>query len=629
MARGCSGCRRANDSSLMRESAAAVHRLVDHPGDLGQFGAILHPVGDHLDAAGDHREDVIEIMRHAAGELADRFHLLGLVQLPFGLPRCRDVVIDDDGALPLAGAVGNGAPAGDQPDHAGFAGPADTDLDIVKILAARGASEQGLIRRDRRGAIRVEAVKGPGPARRAVWRHIADQTLPHRIAEQHAALGVDHQHRIGHAVDGLVEHLRLATERLGLLGEALGHVGEGGGKDADLAGEPPGHRHRPATGESVDRLGDLDQRPCHRSGQQYRQQDGEQHGGAGGEQVGAPRRAGRSQQHGIGIGLDDAEPRAISHLRSSQRHRHLRAAGIRDHRGAAPGGADRAGKPGQLLLPAVALAELETEGMAGVRVQQEVAIGIDQVDQRILVHGGADPFEDRTQVEVDDDDAERLASGVVQRRGEAHHRHVRHFQRAMLLVELDRRNVNFAGWQHDAAAEIATVALGRELLLRHNARGMVRSGAVDADDLAAAIGEADQAKLLDGRLGLRLREIDALDALAPDLGRSAADRIVASGLDGAHQRVMGGHRAHAEHVAAQTAQIDVEHAEPGARLGAEPLQCRRHHRRLDAVIADQSRRRGAEHQPGHRDHQACRKIHAGIRTPLAARSDQLSRTGCM
>ena len=33
-------------------------------------------------------EQIVEVMRHAAGELADRFHLLGVSQLSFGFREC-------------------------------------------------------------------------------------------------------------------------------------------------------------------------------------------------------------------------------------------------------------------------------------------------------------------------------------------------------------------------------------------------------------------------------------------------------------------------------------------------------------------------------------------------------------
>ena len=41
-------------------------------------GSLCDRVGQNFDRSGDDRQDIVEVMRDAAGELADRFHLLGL-----------------------------------------------------------------------------------------------------------------------------------------------------------------------------------------------------------------------------------------------------------------------------------------------------------------------------------------------------------------------------------------------------------------------------------------------------------------------------------------------------------------------------------------------------------------------
>jgi len=46
----------------------------------------LRTIRDQLGVANDGSEQVIEIVRHAAGELTDRFHLLRVPQLFFLLP---------------------------------------------------------------------------------------------------------------------------------------------------------------------------------------------------------------------------------------------------------------------------------------------------------------------------------------------------------------------------------------------------------------------------------------------------------------------------------------------------------------------------------------------------------------
>ena len=78
VSRGCSGCLRANASrcwvrSAPREAASSIIRVM-----AASCGLSFDRIGQDLDRAGDDGEDVVEVMGDAAGELADRFHLLGL-----------------------------------------------------------------------------------------------------------------------------------------------------------------------------------------------------------------------------------------------------------------------------------------------------------------------------------------------------------------------------------------------------------------------------------------------------------------------------------------------------------------------------------------------------------------------
>ena len=63
---------------MLGQIGAARGRLVDHPGDGGELRLVLDGIGQDLDRPGDDGQDIVEVMRDAAGELADRFHLLGL-----------------------------------------------------------------------------------------------------------------------------------------------------------------------------------------------------------------------------------------------------------------------------------------------------------------------------------------------------------------------------------------------------------------------------------------------------------------------------------------------------------------------------------------------------------------------
>ena len=63
---------------MLGEIGAARRGLVDHPRDGGELRLALDRVGQDFDRPGDHGQDVVEVVRDAAGELADGFHLFGL-----------------------------------------------------------------------------------------------------------------------------------------------------------------------------------------------------------------------------------------------------------------------------------------------------------------------------------------------------------------------------------------------------------------------------------------------------------------------------------------------------------------------------------------------------------------------
>ena len=100
----------------------------------------------------------------------------------------------------------------------------DHDLDIVDRLAAGSAGDRRLGGWKRRHAIGQIAIIGAYPIRRPdVWA-IPEQGLGRRIGDDHAALPVRHQHRVGHAGDGCGQNLRivpLGVFRPPLLGDVV------------------------------------------------------------------------------------------------------------------------------------------------------------------------------------------------------------------------------------------------------------------------------------------------------------------------------------------------------------------------------------------------------------------------
>ena len=84
---GSSGCWRekaSNRAVKHRGPARALGGIVDAGGDLGMLLAGQPPFR-HVERAGDDGEHIVEIVGDAAGQLADRFHLLHLADLGLGL----------------------------------------------------------------------------------------------------------------------------------------------------------------------------------------------------------------------------------------------------------------------------------------------------------------------------------------------------------------------------------------------------------------------------------------------------------------------------------------------------------------------------------------------------------------
>ena len=91
---------------MLDQLAAAFRRLVDQFGRLLQLRLMRKARDQRFGGAGDHRQHVVEVVRDAAGELADGVELLRLQQLVFGFARGGGVVIDQrraaDGARAIA-----------------------------------------------------------------------------------------------------------------------------------------------------------------------------------------------------------------------------------------------------------------------------------------------------------------------------------------------------------------------------------------------------------------------------------------------------------------------------------------------------------------------------------------------
>ena len=93
--RGCSTCRRLNASSWP-VSAAARAAAFWISSAWRRSRASSMPRDQELAVAGDRGQQVVEVVRDAAGEAADRLHLLGLAELRLELLLARQVAHDGD-----------------------------------------------------------------------------------------------------------------------------------------------------------------------------------------------------------------------------------------------------------------------------------------------------------------------------------------------------------------------------------------------------------------------------------------------------------------------------------------------------------------------------------------------------
>ena len=89
----------AEGEEPLRQVGALLRRRHDQLGDL-LHRRVVDLVAEDLRVPQDHGEQVVEIVRDAAGQMAERFHLLRLLQLRFQLHALRLVGEDaDDNAM--------------------------------------------------------------------------------------------------------------------------------------------------------------------------------------------------------------------------------------------------------------------------------------------------------------------------------------------------------------------------------------------------------------------------------------------------------------------------------------------------------------------------------------------------
>ena len=149
-----SGWRRPKASNCADQCRALLGRARGHRRELGQLG-LLELQGKDLAIAEDDREQIVEVVRDAAGELPDGIHALGL-----GRALLQLVLLGHVAADAIAGLVfldpGHGPEHGDD----GSVGP---DMAIAHREQELACRPQAIVP-DRQGAIVVMDEIEPGAA---------------------------------------------------------------------------------------------------------------------------------------------------------------------------------------------------------------------------------------------------------------------------------------------------------------------------------------------------------------------------------------------------------------------------------------------------------------------------------
>ena len=154
---GLSACRRENASSWRVSPAPRCGGLAHAVHEALAPRRVGLPV-QHLEAAGDHHQQIVEVVRHAAGELPDRLDLLRLPQRLLDPGPFRHLPVQLDGSPPRAPGCGRprgppapgpparGPPAGRGPRYCRWRARTAAWIVLVSVIACTGRSSSETLR---------------------------------------------------------------------------------------------------------------------------------------------------------------------------------------------------------------------------------------------------------------------------------------------------------------------------------------------------------------------------------------------------------------------------------------------------------------------------------------------------
>ena len=240
----------AEGDDLVHQVAAALTGLLDlrQPGG-GRVAGIQRLLGQRP-VAQDHRQDVVEVMRDAAGQRADGFHLLRLQQLAFqchppglGLLALGDVGDHRQPPVALARLVEDRAGGQRGPQVGAVLAPEAQ----VRVPGVAGVGQR-LAHRGHRQAAGVVHEVGPRPAQHLACLE-AQHLLQLGVDEGGACVGIDHPDAFVGGVDDAAVARRAVAQLPGhRAGAGLGPFAAG----EPLPGQQRQHQAQAAAGDGDD-----------------------------------------------------------------------------------------------------------------------------------------------------------------------------------------------------------------------------------------------------------------------------------------------------------------------------------------------------------------------------------------
>ena len=104
-------------------------------------------------------------------------------------------------------------------------------------------------------------------------------------------------------------------------------------------------------------------------------------------------------------------------------------------------------------------------------------------------------------------------------------RHIRYLDGAVLLIEVDGRDIDFILGQLDRFLEVRPVALALQLRVRDDSNRSIGTRAIDADELAPTVVDADKTELRIGRLGTEFHDQPGQEVGVPGTFRKMIDGV--------------------------------------------------------------------------------------------------------